>query len=364
MSELTHAGGIVIRSVNGELQYLIITAKENPDHWVFPKGHIDLGETPEQTAKREVLEETGVEAEIIEFVGTNVFEAKGEAVRVKFFLMKYIGEKGNPENREKRWCTFEEGFKLLTFKDTQNLLQLSQPLAEKSIKKGVDMGSSQERLAESAKELLLADYKYLGESFWKNEETGETRVKFFITLVTAVLAALAALAKSKDGLVTNDVLALVSIYALFALMVLGTVTLFRMMQRNATTDGFKQYMDDIRHRFKGDLDQVPLLEGYKPFRHSPPIRKLGGLAHTVAALNSLLAAALAGIIIALLEANEAIFGAKEAIFGATEIDIGLGALIIFGISLGGQIFLIGKVEASAKNERENNPDISPFGNSC
>jgi hypothetical protein len=48
------------------------------------------------------------------------------------------------------------------------------------IKKG-GTWNRHKRVAEIAKELLLAEYKYLGESFWKNEETGETRVKFFIT---------------------------------------------------------------------------------------------------------------------------------------------------------------------------------------
>jgi hypothetical protein len=44
---------------------------------------------------------------------------------------------------------------------------------------------------ERSKELLLADHKYICDSFWKNEEPGEKRVQFFITLVTAVLAAVA-----------------------------------------------------------------------------------------------------------------------------------------------------------------------------
>jgi hypothetical protein len=73
-------------------------------------------------------------------------------------------------------------------------------------------------------------------------------------------------------------------------------------------------MDEIRQRFKGDLDQIHLLKGYEPFRHSPRIRKFGGLAYTVAALNSLLAAALAGIIIALFEAKKIDIGLGHSLF--------------------------------------------------
>ncbi len=88
----------------------------------------------------------------------------------------------------------------------------------------------------------------MGESLWKNEETGENRVKFFITLVTAVLAALVALAKAKNGL-DDGILAQVSIYAIFALLFFGIVTLYRMMIRNAMSDIFKYSMCEIRQRF-------------------------------------------------------------------------------------------------------------------
>jgi undecaprenyl pyrophosphate phosphatase UppP len=92
----------------------------------------------------------------------------------------------------------------------------------------------------------LADYQYLCESFWRNEEIGETRVKFFITLVTAVLAALVALAKSKNESVSNDVIILIAIFAIFALFTVGIVILFRIIKRNEVTDGYKKDMDEIR----------------------------------------------------------------------------------------------------------------------
>lgn len=50
-----------------------------------------------------------------------------------------------------------------------------------------------------AKDLLLQVFRYLTDSLWKNEQTGETRVNGFIGLVAAVLAGLAALSGSDPG---------------------------------------------------------------------------------------------------------------------------------------------------------------------
>lgn len=47
-------------------------------------------------------------------------------------------------------------------------------------------------------EFLLTEHKLIQESFWRNEESGEKRVNFFITLVTAVIAALVALGINGD----------------------------------------------------------------------------------------------------------------------------------------------------------------------
>jgi len=50
--------------------------------------------------------------------------------------------------------------------------------------------STAEPAKDGVKDLLLKDYDYLSESFWKNEQVGETRVNFYIGFVTFVLGAL------------------------------------------------------------------------------------------------------------------------------------------------------------------------------
>src|SRR6516225_7416688 len=65
----THAGGVVFRQRNGETQYLLVEATDDPDQWVLPKGHIEESEHPRETAVREVFEETGVWARIAAELG-------------------------------------------------------------------------------------------------------------------------------------------------------------------------------------------------------------------------------------------------------------------------------------------------------
>jgi bis(5'-nucleosidyl)-tetraphosphatase len=122
-SDFTHAGGVVVRFESGAPQFLLITAKNNPDHWVLPKGHIKKNESPAKTAVREVWEETGVIASIIESLGSIRFSTEKEVVNARFYLMEYIADKGSPENRQKKWCTYEKGTKLLSFKDARKLIR-------------------------------------------------------------------------------------------------------------------------------------------------------------------------------------------------------------------------------------------------
>ena len=135
MPELTHAGGIVMRFEEGVLRYLVITAKKNQERWVFPKGHIEPGETPATAAEREVLEEAGVEGKILVSAGLTEVPKERRTIWVEFFLMEYAGNRGPGENRKQRWCTYEETLDLLSFEDLRVLLRRSHSLAAKFVPK-------------------------------------------------------------------------------------------------------------------------------------------------------------------------------------------------------------------------------------
>lgn len=143
-------------------------------------------------------------------------------------------------------------------------------------------------------DFLLAEYRYLGDCFWRNEEIGERRVNFFITLVTAAIAALVALATSKEGNLRKDDVYFITVFALLALLSFGIVTLLRMIHRNTVTDGYKRAMEMIRSHFR-NLDER--LQDYQPFEKGKP-RKLGtgGLVDMVALVNSVILAALCALL--------------------------------------------------------------------
>jgi 8-oxo-dGTP pyrophosphatase MutT (NUDIX family) len=122
MADFTLAGGIVFRYVGDNPCYLVVTAKKNPNHWVLPKGHIDPGETLAEAALREVQEETGVRARIVKPIGVSRIQTASSSILMLFYLMEYLGEIGKKENRQQRWCSYDEFRGLLSFKNARNLL--------------------------------------------------------------------------------------------------------------------------------------------------------------------------------------------------------------------------------------------------
>jgi 8-oxo-dGTP diphosphatase len=83
------AGGIVLRQQQTPLIAVVRLRKRN--EWVLPKGKLDDGETPRAAAEREVLEETGHEVSVHEFLGTLVYESGGRSKVVHYWRMETSG---------------------------------------------------------------------------------------------------------------------------------------------------------------------------------------------------------------------------------------------------------------------------------
>lgn len=123
MRLIRQAGAIVVRRRKDGPRVLLITSKRNAGHWLFPKGHVEEGETLEETALREAEEEAGVRATILGPAGIMTFDYDGESINVHYFLAT-TEDKGRPEKRRQlAWCSFEEAMQQLTFPDTRALLQ-------------------------------------------------------------------------------------------------------------------------------------------------------------------------------------------------------------------------------------------------
>lgn len=120
------AGGIVFNS-DGQV---LLTKHSQNKHWSFPKGLIDPGQTSKEAALREVREEGGIKAEIVDKIGYSkyVYTFKEEKVFkvVTYFLMKYLS--GDPKDHdweveEAGWYEQDEALKQLTFPQDRKLLK-------------------------------------------------------------------------------------------------------------------------------------------------------------------------------------------------------------------------------------------------
>lgn len=120
----TSAGGIVVREADEGPSLVIGMRRRDRDAvtWTLPKGTPNPGETVEETAIREVGEETGLEVRIVGPLDSieYTFVQKGTRVHktVHYFLMEPIGgdlSRHDHEFERVRWVTFAEAPELLTF---------------------------------------------------------------------------------------------------------------------------------------------------------------------------------------------------------------------------------------------------------
>lgn len=117
----TAAGGVVVRE-GARGPEVVLAGRVADGSWVFPKGTPDPGETIEDTALREVREETGLEVRITRPLGTMEYQfaAAGERVHklVHFFVMEATGgdlTRHDAEYDVIRWVPADEARRMLSF---------------------------------------------------------------------------------------------------------------------------------------------------------------------------------------------------------------------------------------------------------
>jgi 8-oxo-dGTP pyrophosphatase MutT (NUDIX family) len=120
----THAGGVVFRKRWWRVKYLLVEAKDDPNQWVLPKGHVEEGEQHRETAVREVHEETGVWARIVHDLGDVAWPVDGNVVTTRFFLMQAAG-RGLRKDKERRheWLALQKAVARGSYTETRNLLE-------------------------------------------------------------------------------------------------------------------------------------------------------------------------------------------------------------------------------------------------
>ena len=119
-------GAVVYKYIGDTKAYL--TVRSNAfGHWGFPKGHIEAGESEEETAKREVLEETGLHVSLYEGFRTSVEYSpmKGISKEVVFFIGKSLDRDVNIQQEEiqdYKWLNYSKTLELLTFDTDRTVL--------------------------------------------------------------------------------------------------------------------------------------------------------------------------------------------------------------------------------------------------
>jgi 8-oxo-dGTP pyrophosphatase MutT (NUDIX family) len=122
------AGGVVVR--DRECVVIVPTRRAADGRRVLalPKGHVDPGETPEATARREVREEAGVEATVREELGEvrYFYMRSGRRIAkvVTFFLLDYAAgsvDDHDHEVEEARWMALDEAVTALTYRGERDM---------------------------------------------------------------------------------------------------------------------------------------------------------------------------------------------------------------------------------------------------
>jgi 8-oxo-dGTP pyrophosphatase MutT (NUDIX family) len=123
------AGGVVTRDREVIVIVPVRRSSRGTPVLALPKGHPDGDETPEQAASREVTEETGVTAELIEKLGDvrYSYERGGRRVQkqVTFFLFEYrSGDLADHDHEieEARWMALEEAAEKLTYQGERGMV--------------------------------------------------------------------------------------------------------------------------------------------------------------------------------------------------------------------------------------------------
>jgi 8-oxo-dGTP pyrophosphatase MutT (NUDIX family) len=123
------AGGVVLRGEGDDIE-VVIAGRDSDRTWVFPKGTPDGGETIEETAIREVREESGLDVEIVRPIGAidYWFAVPGERVHkiVHFFLMRPQGgdvSRHDHEYDDVRWVPVADARRMLTYDTYRDMLE-------------------------------------------------------------------------------------------------------------------------------------------------------------------------------------------------------------------------------------------------
>jgi 8-oxo-dGTP pyrophosphatase MutT (NUDIX family) len=120
------AAAIAFRRTGDTVQLCLIRRKDTQKRWGIPKGVIDPGDTPAETAVNEAWEEAGLVARSIgDTIGTYKYDKWGKTLTVAVFLLEVLDEEDTWDEadvRERRWTSIDDALDLLSQHPVRPLL--------------------------------------------------------------------------------------------------------------------------------------------------------------------------------------------------------------------------------------------------
>jgi len=134
------AGGVAFRKKGRRIEVALISVGDE-NRWQLPKGIVDKGEATEAAARREVREEAGIDAEMIDRIDRVEYwyfsKEQNQRVRyhkfVYFFLLRYkSGDVKDHDNEvnEARWFDIDEAIAALAFNSEKKVMEKVKALIE------------------------------------------------------------------------------------------------------------------------------------------------------------------------------------------------------------------------------------------
>lgn len=127
MEKEKSCGSVIYRNVDGKIEYLVICSKKG-HHWSYPKGHVEGDETEEQTALREIWEETNLKPVLdLNFRMVITYSPKPGVMKD---VVYFVGEEKDShkvkiqeaEVLNYKWLPYSDALKMVTHENEKNIL--------------------------------------------------------------------------------------------------------------------------------------------------------------------------------------------------------------------------------------------------